>query len=147
MAEDATRLAKAFHKTGGDAYVIANGGELLLEAGSKVRRQAVVTKGASFTVLASQSGTIFIATAADVVFTLPSTAVGLFYTFVQASLSSGTGMSISPAAADNFDGAADNKDWQNTGATDVLGDSITIVGDGSIGWYTIASNGIWVIES
>jgi hypothetical protein len=115
----------------------------------------VQTKAANYTVTAADSGSTFVATAADVVFTLPSTAAGLTYTFINGSLSTGTGMSASPAAADKIMGStdgygftsADNKDAINTGATDVLGDSITLIGDGVDGWYITHATGVWAREA
>lgn len=106
----------------------------------------VVEKGANYTVTKADSGTIFIATAADVVFTLPATVVGLVFTFINAALSSGTGLSVSPVAADNINEGTDDKDLINTGSTDVVGDSVTLVGDGSNGWYTTALVGTWAAE-
>jgi len=116
-------------------------------------RATVTTKAASYTVTAEESGTVFVATAADIVFTLPSTAAGLRYQFVLAAagLSSGTGLSVSPAAADKIMGngftAADNKDAINTGETDREGDCIEVVGDGADGWYIIDVIGTWAREA
>jgi hypothetical protein len=92
-------------------------------------------------VTAADSGTVFIAGAADIVFTLPATIAGLRYGFViaTAGLSSGTGLSISPAAADKIMGngftSQDNKDAICAGSGDREGDQIRIFGDGVDGWY------------
>jgi len=59
-------------------------------------------------------------------------------------LSSGTGLSISPAAADKIDAAADDTDFVNSGATDTVGDAVTVVGDGAGGWYALNVQGTWV---
>jgi len=109
----------------------------------------VVTKAAAYTVKASESGTMFISSAADVVFTLPSTAAGLTYTFVTKTVSASTGTSISPAAADaiHHTTSVDNKDLINTGATDVEGDSVTLVGDGDEGWWVDGIKGTWAKEA
>ncbi len=107
----------------------------------------VVEKSSNYTVLAADTGTVFLATAADVVFTLPPTQKGLCYTFVNAAVSAGTGLSLSPNASDNINEGTDDKDLINEGATDVLGDSVTIVGDGTVGWYTIAKIGTWAAEA
>lgn len=125
---------------------IPSGSTLDLLAGSKQTRPVVV-KTANYTVLASESGTVFIADAADIVFTLPATVAGLIYTFVCAAVSAATGLSISPQAADNINEGTDNKDLINSGATDVLGDSVTIVGDGDKGWFTVTKIGTWAAES
>lgn len=92
----------------------------------------------------ADDGMTFIATAAGgVVFTLPATVAGLKFTFVAKVLSSGTGLSLSPNSADKINAEADDADWINTEATDVVGDSCTVVGDGVDGWYTTAQVGLW----
>lgn len=131
---------------GGEELVIESGGKLTQKAGGGVI-SAVAVKTASYTVLATESGSIFIANAADLVFTLPATQAGLVYTFVCAALSTGTGLSVSPAAADNINEGTDDKDLINSGATDVLGDAVTVVGDGDTGWFTTAKIGTWAAES
>lgn len=99
------------------------------------------------TLTANDSGTTYIAQTADLVFTLPSTAADLRYTFVCAAVSAGTGLSVSPAAADAINEGTDNKDLINSGATDALGDAVTLVGDGSTGWYTVSKIGTWAAEA
>lgn len=108
----------------------------------------VSTKTADYTVKASESGMVFIAGAADVVFTLPSTEAGLRYTFITKTVSAGTGTSISPAAADaiHHTTSVDNKDLINSGATDVEGDSVTLIGDGAEGWWVDGIFGTWAKE-
>jgi hypothetical protein len=116
--------------------------------GASSRPVRIVT--ANTTVTAADSGTVFIADAADLVFTLPSTAKGLVFTFVCAALSTGTGLSVSPATADGINEGATNKDLINTGATDVIGDSVTLIGTGvagAQGWFQIGKVGIWAAES
>lgn len=111
----------------------------------------IVTKTASFTVTEADSGKVFICNAADLVATLPSTAEGLVFTFVTKVASAGVGTSVSPAAADKIMGAgvtaADNKDLINSGASDVVGDSVTIVGDGLDGWFVLSTTGTWAREA
>ena len=116
-------------------------------AGGVKRKTRIIT--ANLTLTAADSGVILICNAADLVITLPSTADGLMFTVVCAALSSGTGLSFSPAAADNINEGTANKDLINTGATDVLGDSITLIGTGvaAQAWYTIGKIGIWAAES
>lgn len=103
------------------------------------------------TLTASDSGKFIMCDAADCVITLPATQDGLTYTVITNVLSTGTGTSVSPAAADKIMGmgftAADDKDAINTGATDVGGDYIKLVGDGSLGWYIVEAKGIWARES
>lgn len=146
---DLSYQPKVYRRQGGDVQVVADGGELLCEEGAKVTFPTVL-KAAAYTVLASESGTTFIVTAADVKFTLPSTAAGLRYTFIVKTLSTTTGCQLSPAAADKIMGngftAADNKDAINTAATDAEGDMMTLVGDGVDGWLIEAVLGTWARE-
>lgn len=105
-----------------------------------------ISKGAAYTVLASESGTAFVSTAVDVVFTLPAAEKGLWYTFVAGIVSVTTGLSISPVAADSINSGVVNKDLINTPATDVLGDSVTVASDGT-DWWTVEMHGIWAAEA
>lgn len=102
---------------------------------------------AAFTLTPADSGNIYRINVADAVATLPATAEGLKYTFVVDTVSATTGCSISPAAADNINGGTDDKDLINTAATDVKGDSVTVVGDGAEGWVTTSMHGIWAAEA
>ena len=102
---------------------------------------------------AADSNKVFLVGAADLVITLPSTAAGIRYTFIlqNAGLSSGTGLSLSPAALDFVTGigltATDNKDLILSGASDRAGDSVTIAADGVDGWYVVAHEGTWAKEA
>ncbi len=109
---------------------------------------------ATQTLTANHCGQIFEGVV-DAVFTLPAVAAankGVFFTFWTGALSSGTGLSLSPNSADSIRGhgltAVDDKDLINTGATDVVGDSVTIVSDGSVGWVIQGEpGGIWAKEA
>ena len=111
------------------------------------------SKGANFSVLEGDSGKTFLITAADLVVSLPATKKGLTYTFVLAAagLSAGTGLGVSPVAADKIMGngftSADNKDALLAGAGDREGDTITIEGDGVDGWYITSVIGTWTREA
>ena len=128
------------------------GDAVILDSNSAVAgiRHIVESKAANYTIVAADSGKVFLATAADVVFTLPSTADGLEFTVITHTVSGGTGTSLSPAAADAIMGngltSVDNKDLINTGATDAEGDSVTIVG-GTDGYWITAINGTWAKEA
>lgn len=91
------------------------------------------------TLTADDSGKTYIGLAADLVFTLPPTAENLRYAFVTKTLSTVTGLSVSPNAADKIMGngftSADDKDAINTAATDREGDLIEVTGDGVDGWF------------
>jgi len=110
-----------------------------------VANNGPVVKTASYTITAKESGSVFVADAVDLVFTLPSAEAGLRYTVVVGTVSATTGCSISPAAADSINDGTANKDYINTAATDVIGDSITVACDGST-WWTEAMHGIWAAE-
>lgn len=128
------------------ALTVMAGGSLAVDAGGKFTLP-VTTSNVSVTVTAAQSGMTFVATAGDLVFTLPSTAAGLCYTFTQNTTAGSVGLSISPATADKIIGNGftplDNKDAINTKATARIGDSITLVGDGVDGWYVKSVSGTW----
>lgn len=124
--------------------------EALFDAVLASGKRGFQSKAAAYTVLAEESGTVFVATAADVEFTLPATSAGLWYTFVFKVPSAGVGGQVSPVAADKIMGngftSADNKAAINSGATDREGDSITVVADGSDGWFIINLTGTWARE-
>jgi hypothetical protein len=46
-----------------------------------------------------------------------------------------------------IEAAADDKDAINTAATDRVGDSLTLVGDGVDGWYVVGVTGTWARET
>ena len=123
-----------------------------LQASTTAQKQNVNTAAASQSVTAAQSGQMFIG-AVDAVFTLPavtSALKGVWFTFTTGVASSGTGLAISPAAADFIGGngltQVVNKDLINTGATDRVGDSVTIYCDGTA-WWIEALLGTWAKET
>lgn len=103
-----------------------------------------------------QSGQRFLA-AVDAVFTLPSAALtpaGTFYDFECGAVSAGTGLSISPNAADaiggNGLGVVLDKDLINSGASDRLGDWVRIYCTGVAGataWRITGIIGTWAKEA
>lgn len=122
--------------------------------GGRVRK--VNNAAATQALTAGQSGEVFRA-AVDAVFTLPAsgpTLKGVFYKFITGALSAGTGLSISPNAADGIGGAGltsvVNKDLINTGATDTLTDFVVIRCTGEVGagaWVIEDISGIWAKEA
>ncbi len=108
---------------------------------------------ANATLKLNESGTVYLCDAADLVITLPATRAGVVYTFVLGpnGLSTGTGLSISPAAADAIHGngltSVDDKDLILAGSGDREGDIVTIVGDGIDGWFITAVTGTWSKEA
>lgn len=114
----------------------------------------VESLAANRTLSRRDSGKAFTSGAADVVVTLPAvdgSLKGVTFTFVTLTLSTVTGFSISPAAADQIKGkgitAADDKDYINTAATDAVGDLVQIVCDGADGWIVVAERGTWAREA
>lgn len=114
---------------------------------------SVESKTADYTVNADDGGKLFTSGAADLVFTLPSAAtagVGFTVSFQAQTLSTTTGISISPAAADNIYGnaltAVDDKDLINTAATDAKGDMVTLRSDGT-DWCITRVLGTWAKEA
>jgi hypothetical protein len=99
----------------------------------------------------ADNGKTFFVDVADCVFTLPATFAGGIFRFIVRTLSTVTGCSISPAAADSINGggltSVDDKDLINTAATDAEGDSVTLVADGAEGWYIAAITGTWAKEA
>jgi len=113
------------------------------------------------TLLASESGSLFmIATDAKVI-SLPATAAGLVYHIVNTGAAGNNIVTISPVAADGISGTITlaasvvvdagvvNKDLINTKATSQAGDSVTLLGTGVTGtkaWIIVSSTGIWAAE-
>jgi len=111
---------------------------------------ATQAKTAAYTILPSESGTLFkFNSATSFNFTLPAvnrSMKGLFYDFqIQTAATSGTGHGFSPAAADKIFGATatavDDKDvyWAEGG--DAIGNSCRLTCDGVDGWHVTALNG------
>lgn len=136
------------------AALKSGGTEILNGAGEfKGTLRKVSLAAVTQALTAAQSGEKFVG-AVDAVFTLPAAAAatkGVWYEFETGALSGGTGLSISPAAADHIRGngltSVDDKDLINSGATDRLGDSVRIYCDGVDGWVIEAIIGTWAKEA
>lgn len=107
---------------------------------------------ASKTITYSDHGKTFFAdSTTSVVLTLPATKAGITFTLVVEQLTDTSGHAFSPAAADQIIGngftPADDKDAICSAATDRVGDALTIVGDGELGWYITAVTGTWAREA
>jgi len=116
------------------------------------------------TLTQAESGKIFLESTDAATITLPATVAGLNYTFIWAG-AAGETFNISPNASDLIRGAcsdsnamgtvvesatngagADNKDLQlDSGAE--IGNRVTLVGDGSVGWYILDCVGSWAFEA
>lgn len=141
--------------SGGNLRFLDSSGNVVAEIATTGvgTRRTVNLAAATAALTAEQSGQRFVG-AVDAVFTLPAadaTTKGVWYEFETGALSAGTGLSISPAAADHIRGngltSVDNKDLINTGATDRLGDSARIYCDGVDGWVIEAVVGTWAKEA
>lgn len=122
----------------------------------ELSKHEVNLAAATQTLTALLTGQKFVG-AVDAVFTLPASAPalkGVWFEFECGALSSGTGLSISPAAADaiggNGLGVVVDKDLINSGASDRLGDMVRIYCTGATGataWRIEAIIGTWAKES
>ena len=107
----------------------------------------VVPKVTGQVLTENDSGSIFISGAVDLVFTLPTTQLGLVFLFIVKTPSVTTGLSVVPVAVDKVMGngftSLDNKGAVNTPGTDREGDLIEVTGDGVDGWYITRVVGAW----
>jgi len=98
-------------------------------------------KDSNYTVVINtDSGKTFLSNTTDVVFTLPSIAVGNVYTFVNTAGDGGNNLTVSPAAADGilYLGAlTDDSDVINTASTSKVGDYVTIASLNSTVFWTV----------
>lgn len=133
-------------------------------ATSGVRNSVVSGTSATYALTTAQSGTVFVATksSATQTYTLPSAATaGVKYTFICGN--AGGEILITPSGSDTITATAfsavgaspstaivapaGGTGIKNTAATNAVGDSITLVSDGSTGWYGIGiSSGIWASQ-
>jgi hypothetical protein len=127
-----------------------------------LERGAVQTVTTDITLSANDSGkTILVGTDAKTI-TLPATQAGLVFTFVNIGSGGNNIIKVSPAAVDGISGTvtlastvvvldgAVNKAAQNTKATALPGDSLTIIGTGLTGakaWIIKSATGIWARQA
>ena len=109
-------------------------------------------KDSNYTVVINtDSGKTFLSNTKDVVFTLPSIAVGNVYTFVNTGTDGQNNLTISPAAADGIlylGGLVDDKDVVNTQSTSKVGDYVTIASlNSTVFWTVVDVQGVWAKES
>ncbi len=119
---------------------------------------AVTTSTTATTLTAAQSGSVFCSATDNMVWTLPTPAAGLTYTFVNTGADGAAKISISPGASDAIHGTitlaasvvelsgTDDKDLINTKATATTGNSVTLTSNGT-DWYVLSSTGIWASEA
>jgi hypothetical protein len=116
----------------------------------------VETVTASQTLSYNDSGKVLLVGTDALTVTLPATKAGIRYTFINSGADEANIITISPnasdkiigsianAAADSVCSASDDGDLVNTKGTSNKGDRVTLVGDGSDGWYIVEGVGIWV---
>lgn len=117
---------------------------------------------ANTTLTVEDSGKTFLVATDALTITLPSTGVGLEYTFMNSGADAANIITVSPAAADGISGTVTlaatvvalsgviDKDLINTKASSISGDTATIVGSGNAGvtaWLLKGSTGIWASEA
>jgi hypothetical protein len=112
----------------------------------------IETKASNYTVvITTDSGKTFVSSTDGVVFTLPSTAIGNSFKFVNNAPNGMNTLTISPAAADGICYAGtkvDDKDLINTKATSKQGDYVVLTSMEDAGaWQVSAVRGIWAKES
>lgn len=109
------------------------------------------TVSANDTMAEGDSGTVKLIDTDEVVITLPATAPGMTFTFVNAGADGEVGFAISPNSDDKIMGngltSANNKDLINTKLTAKKGDYVTLVGDGEDGWYIQSIRGVFTREA
>lgn len=108
-----------------------------------------------YLVLASDSGTIFGMGTDGKTFTLPPTAAGLWFRFINTGADGNNIITIDPDDNDMIQGefltdaaavtvsGTDGKTIVNTKGTATTGDFVDLVGDGVAGWFITGSRGIW----
>lgn len=127
--------------------------QLVLDRGQSTTVAEVVTTNGVFTNTAvdltltakDTDKTIVITSSTSRTITLPATAAGLRFRVVNKAVTAGAGHAIAPVAADRFiwNAKADAATLVNSGATDVEGDQVELVGDGVDGWYVVSKVGTW----
>ena len=106
-------------------------------------------KDSNYTVVINNgdSGKTFLSNTKDVVFTLPSIAIGNVYTFVNTGADGQNNLTISPATLDGIlylSSLTDNKDIINTQGTSKVGDYVTIASlNSTVFWTVVDVQGVW----
>ena len=110
-------------------------------------------KDSNYTVVINNGdcGKTLLSNTKDVVFTLPSIAIGNVYTFVNTGADGQNNLTISPVSIDGIlyaGSLTDNKDLINTQATSKVGDYVTIASlNSTVFWTVVDVQGVWAKES
>ena len=125
-------------------------------AGAGWNDNYIETITASQTLSYNDSGKVFLVATDALTITLPATKAGVRFTFINSGADEANIITISPnasdkiigsianAAQDNVASASDDGDLVHTKGTANKGDHVTLIGDGSDGWYITDGVGIWV---
>ena len=110
-------------------------------------------KDSNYTVVINNGdcGKTLLSNTKDVVFTLPSIAIGNVFTFVNTGADGQNNLTISPVSIDGIlyaGSLTDNKDLINTQATSKVGDRVTIASlNSTVFWTVVDVQGVWAKES
>ena len=110
-------------------------------------------KDSNYTVVINNGdcGKTLLSNTKDVVFTLPSIAIGNVYTFVNTGADGQNNLTISPVSIDGIlyaGSLTDDKDLINTQATSKVGDYVTLASLNSTAhWTVVDAQGVWAKES
>ena len=110
-------------------------------------------KDSNYTVVINNGdcGKTLLSNTKDVVFTLPSIAIGNVYTFVNTGADGQNNLTISPVSIDGIlyaGSLTDDKDLINTQATSKVGDYVTLASlNSTVYWTVVDSQGLWAKES
>lgn len=133
-------------------------GAVIFESGISGPINVSATSGATKTLAASESGTAFVQTASSgtTTYTLPAATAGLTYTFIcgnaagEILITPATGDAIVTKIHSAQDGTAlapaAGTGIKNTAATNVAGDSITLVALDTTTWYGTSIIGLWASQ-
>ena len=129
--------------TGLNGAVLGDGGDSLYG----FRKEIEVEAGTSEAVLATDSGKVFVTTAAAgaTTYTLPTAVAGYIYTFVDVSATAGDDLIIQAAAGDTINGGTAEKRYQCV--TDSVPQSVTLVAVDSEKWVVVAEVGTWANDN
>ncbi len=109
-------------------------------------------KDSNYTVVINNgdSGKTLLSNTKDVVFTLPSIAVGNVYTFINTGADAQNNLTVSPNGNDGIlylGSLTDDKDVINTKATSKVGDYVTIASlNSTVFWTVVDVQGVWAKE-
>ena len=145
----------------GDIASLKNRLAAIVEKLFKAFQFDVVILTDNYSLLAEDSGKVFLIGTDAKVISLPATVAGLKYTIVNSGAAGNNIVTISPVAADGVSGTITlaasvvvdagvvDKDLINTKATAKAGDTVTLIGTGVTGttaWIIVSSTGIWAAQ-